>query len=213
LKYQKFIVTSAIIGYNVWVGNNPESKYTGELAGTEEINRYTNEKGLFAADEKGKQEVLHLLVSHPLEFISLQLTKTSIYFSAARPAAFWFHLHSLPQLLTIIFSSIFAYAIFTFGLAGLWRMAWRSDLFSRIFVLLSLAAPIGVIWVVAETRYRYQIYPMLIVLGVLFLHDFLKDKKAHWKVLVTSLLLVTANTAFDLLQNSVRVIERIRHIL
>lgn len=212
MRYHKFIVTSSIIGYDVWVGNSPDSKYVGELTATDEIDRYSEKEGLFAANERGTREVLNLALKHPWDFIKLQLTKTSIYFSAARPAAFWFHLHGMSQLITILFSSSFAYVIFVLGLAGFWRVAWRHDYSSRLLVLLTLAAPIGIIWVVAETRYRYQMYPMLIVLGVLFLYEFLKDKKSHWKVLVASVVLITANTTFDLIHNSTRVLERIHRM-
>ena len=212
LRYDRLIITSAIIGYDVWVGNSPDSKHVGELTATDEIDRYSAEKGLFAANERGTREVLNLAIQQPWTFIKLQLTKTSIYFSAARPAAFWFHLSGLSQAITIIFSSLFAYAIFVFGLAGAWRMLLRKDYLSRIFIFFTVAAPIGIIWIVAETRYRYQIYPMLIILAVLFLKDFLADKRAHLKPLLVSLVLVTANTLLDFAQNSSRVIERIQRI-
>lgn len=212
LRYDKFIVTSSIIGYDVWVGNSPESKYIGELTATEEIDRYSEAEGLFAANERGKQEVINLFFSHPWQFIKLQLTKTSIYFSAARPAAFWFHIKGAFQIFTIVFSSLFAYIIFSFGLAGFWRTLWRKDYLSRILIFFTLAAPAGIIWVVAETRYRYQIYPMLIILGVLFLYDFLKNKKSYWKILVVSITLVSANTIFDLVHNSIRVVERLHKL-
>ncbi|MEK9209013.1 MAG: glycosyltransferase family 39 protein, partial [Patescibacteria group bacterium] len=92
IRYQRVIVTSAIIVYDVWVGNSPESRHIGELVATDEIDRYSEEEGLFAANERGTREVLSFALKHPGDFISLQFTKTSIYFSAARPAAFWFHL-------------------------------------------------------------------------------------------------------------------------
>ena len=216
LKYHRLIVTSAIIGYDVWVGNSPDSKYVGELTATDEIDQYSTKEGLFAANERGTKEVINFALSQPWDFIKLQLTKTSIYFSAARPAAFWFHIKGFVQIATIILSSGFAYIIFTFGLAGLWRFAWKKDDASRMFVLLTLAAPVGIIWIVAETRYRYQIYPMLIILGVLFFYEFLRNKKALAKVLIVSFLLVTANTALDLVRNSSRVMQRLdglRHLL
>lgn len=209
-KYHRLIVTSAIIGYDVWVGNSPTSKFIGELTATEEIDSFSEEQGLFAANERGTKEVLNLALRHPWDFTKLQLAKTSIYFSTARPAAFWFHLHGVAQMITVLFSSSFAFLIFVFGLAGLWRFVRRPDYLSRMFVLFTLAAPAGIIWVVAETRYRYQIYPMLIVLGVLFFHELLANKKALWKVSVLSLLLVTSNTALDLILNSSRVLERIQ---
>lgn len=212
LKYERFIVTSAILGYDVWVGNSPESKYIGELTATEEIDRYTAEEGLFAANERGTREVLNLAFKHPWEFIKLQLVKTSIYFSAARPAAFWFHLSGTSQLLTIIFSSSFAFVIFTFGLSGLWLYIKKRDLISRFIVLAALAAPAGIIWIVAETRYRYQIYPMMIILGVLFLAESLKDWRKYKNTIIAAALTIGANTAFDAITNIPRVFERFQRL-
>ncbi|MEK7659274.1 MAG: glycosyltransferase family 39 protein [Patescibacteria group bacterium] len=212
LKYQRFIVTSAILGYDVWVGNSPDSKYIGELTATEEIDRYTAEEGLFAANKRGIREVLNLALKHPLEFIKLQLVKTSIYFSAARPAAFWFHLSGISRLLTIIFSSIFAFVIFTFGFSGLWMYIKKRDLISRMMVLTTLAAPAGIIWIVAETRYRYQIYPMMIILGVLFLAELLKDWRKYKTTIITAALIISVNTAFDVIFNIPRVLERFHRL-
>lgn len=212
LKYQRFIVTSAILGYDVWVGNSPESKYIGELTATEEIDRYTAEEGLFAANERGTREVLNLAFKHPWEFIKLQLTKTSIYFSAARPAAFWFHLSGTFQLLTVIFSSSFAFVIFAFGLSGLWLYIKKRDLISRMMTLATLAAPAGIIWIVAETRYRYQIYPMMIILGVLFLAELLKDWRKYKTTIIAAAFIISANTAFDAITNIPRVFERFNRL-
>ena len=212
LKYQRFIVTSAILGYDVWVGNSPDSRYIGELTATEEIDRYTAEEGLFAANERGTREVLNLALRHPWKFIKLQFAKTSIYFSAARPAAFWFHLSGISQLLTIVFSSIFAFIIFTFGLSGLWIYMKKRDLISRMMVLATLAAPAGIIWIVAETRYRYQIYPMMIILGVLFLAELLKDWRKYKTTVITAALIISTNTAFDVITNIPRVFERFNRL-
>lgn len=211
--YHRIIPTSAILGYDLWVGNNLNSRYPGELTASEEIDRYSAEYGLFATNERGIQEVLKFAQTKPIELIGLQIKKLSIYFSTARPAAFWFHLSGSSRAVTAVFSSLFSFALFVFGLAGLWRYLFRTELVSRMVVLFTLAAPAGVIWIVAETRYRYQIYPMLIVLGALFLYEFLKDKKAHWKVLVISFVLVTANTTIDVMHNSSRVFDRIEGIL
>ena len=212
LKYDRFIVTSAILGYNIWVGNDPDSKHIGELTATEEIDRYTAEEGVFAANERGRGEVLNLALKHPWEFIKLQLAKTSIYFSAARPAAFWFHLSGIPQLLTIIFSSSFAFVIFAFGLSGLWMYIKKRDFISWMIVLTTLAAPVGIIWIAAETRYRYQIYPMMIILGVIFLAEFLKSPKRYAKVLSVFTFIIISNTVFDAVRNIPRLMERLQRL-
>ncbi len=210
--YHRLIVTSAILGYDIWVGNSPDSRHIGELEATKEIDDYSTKQGLFAANDRGLKEVAKLFLEHPKEYTKLQLTKLSIYFSAARPAAFWFHLHGTAQVLTIIFSSLFAYLLFIFGLAGFWLILWRKDTISRMLILCTLAAPAGIIWIVAETRYRYQFYPMMIILGVLFISEFFKNKQKLYKILIVSFVLVTANTAFDAIQNIPRILERFHRL-
>ena len=212
LKYHLFIPTTYIIGYDLWVGNSPGSRYIGELTATDEINQYSSEKGVFAANERGKREFLSLIINQPWEFIKLQLTKTSIYFSAARPAAFWFHLSGISQLLTIILSSSFAFIVFVFGLSGLWLYLKKRDLISRMMVLSTLAAPAGIIWIVAETRYRYQIYPMMIILGVIFLARLLKSPKVYARVLSVFAFIIASNTVFDAVRNIPRLMERLQRL-
>ncbi len=212
LKYHLFIPTTYIIGYDLWVGNSPGSKYIGELTATDEINQYSSEKGVFAANERGKKEFLKLIMKQPFEFIKLQLTKISIYFSAARPAAFWFHLSGTSQLLTIILSSSFFFVISAFGLSGLWLYIKKRDLISRMMVLATLAAPAGIIWIVAETRYRYQIYPMMIILGVIFLAELLKSPKIHARILFIIAFIIASNTVFDAVRNIPRLAERLQRL-
>lgn len=210
--YHRFIVTSAILGYDLWVGNSPDSAHIGELTATKEIDTYTTNEGLFAANKRGTSEVIALFFQNPKAFLKLQLTKTSIYFSAARPAAFWFHLKGVSQLLTIILSSIFAYIIFIFGISGFWLQLKKRTLESWFLVLVTLAAPAGIIWIVAETRYRYQIYPILIVLGVLFLIELLKDWQKYKTILIVVAVIISINTAFDAINNIPRVLERLHRL-
>lgn len=210
--FNKFIPTGMQLGYNLWVGNSPDSKYVGEMVATKEIDKYAEEYGYFAANEQGIQEVKNLALRHPLTFLKLQLVKTSVYFSTARPAAFWFHLKGLSQLVTIGLSSLFAFVLFILGLSGFWRFMKKKDIVSRMFILFTLAAPVGVIWTIVETRYRYQLYPFFIVLGVMFLAEFIKNKKELSRILLVATVLVTANTIFDFVHNSARVVERLQKL-
>lgn len=212
LMFHKFIPAGVQLGYNLWVGNSPNAKNVGEMVATEEIDQYTEKYGYFAANDHGIQEVENLALHQPLTFLGLQLTKTSIYFSAARPEAFWFHLQGLSQLVTVVLSGSFAYVLFIFGLAGFWLIIKKKDVISRMFILFTLAAPAGVIWIIVETRYRFQFYPFMIVLGILFLAELIKNRKELIRVLMIAAVLVTANTLFDLVHNSARVVERLHKL-
>lgn len=212
LMFHRIIPTTDILGYNLWIGNNPAAPYPGELSATEEIDRYSVEHGLFATNDRGMQEFRKFALSNPMQFLKLQIAKTSIYFSAARPAAFWFHLSGTSRLLTAVFSSLFSFILFGVGLAGLWKYLFRPGAMNRVLVLFTLAAPASVILMVVETRYRYQIYPMLIVLGTLFVAEFWRRKRELWKPLAISFLLVSLNTAFDALHNISRITERFNQL-
>ena len=211
--YHRMIPTSSILGYDLWVGNHPDAPYPGELTAAREIDLYSVEHGLFAANKRGLEEVSRYAVSQPFKLLERQLVKASIYFSAARPAAFWFHLHGTSRFVTVVYSSLFSFVLLVWGLAGLWKFALRKGIENRMLLLFTIAAPASVIWIVIETRYRYQIYPMLVIFGALFLADFVKDKKGHVKILLISLAIITANTTFDLVRNSARVMNRLETIL
>ncbi len=203
--FDQFILTTAIGGYDLWVGNNPLAN--GELDPSTYIRDFSSTHNVLETSEKGINEVLSFVLEKPFEELKLLATKTSIYFSFARPAAFWFHLHGLDRVVTIILSSSFAFILFTFGLSGVWY-AWKErDALKRWIIVIALTMPLSVIPIVVETRYRYSFYPFLAFFTGYFIF-LLKRKvdpysnlnqKLKTYILVT--IILSANTIFDFFKN------------
>lgn len=210
ITYGRFIPTTAAGGYDLWVGNNPAAN--GELNATPEITNYLADNGIVKTDEKGIKEVKYFIFHNPIQFVKLLLVKTSIYFSFGRPLAFWFYLSGLPKILTIIFSSLFAFIFFSFGLSGAWMLFKERKPLIRWLLLLMLAAPLSVVPIIVETRYRFPVYPFLALFAGYFIvtawqywHKRKEDGKIGWQFSIKAYTIVSiiiiANTAFDFLKN------------
>jgi len=203
--YQIFgtpVIVGTAGGYDLWVGNNEEAN--GELEPSATIAEYARMHTPTQTSVHGVQEVLRFVKTQPLSAFSLLLIKTSVYFSAARPAAFWFHQHGLNQILTIFLSSVFAFILFSFGIAGA-VLLWRKGELYRWLLLLALTAPLSVIPIVVETRYRYPLYPLLALfagyaLAVLWEKGW-KKSGSEQKVLLWVTTAILFNTIFDFLRN------------
>lgn len=197
--HNAFILTSSAGGINLWMGNNPRA--TGESFYTEEMSEYIKTHGFVAAEKKGFEEGKKFIIDNPLKFIKLIFIKTSIYFSLARPAAFWFHLSGFKMAVTAILSSIFAFIIFSFGTLGIIAALRKRNFNINLLFSYALIAPLIVIPLVVETRYRYQIYPFLIIFAGFFISD-IKNylKESFWKKITFAVILVfVLNSLFDLM--------------
>lgn len=199
--HNAFILTSSAGGINLWMGNNEQA--TGESFYTEEMSEYIKTHGFVAAEKKGIEEGVKFIMSNPIRFIKLIFMKTSIYFSLARPAAFWFHLKGIAVLITALLSSGFAFVIFSFGIAGGLKLLKEKNFLANLLIIFAITAPLIVIPLVVETRYRYQIYPFLIIFSGYFLAGIksnLKERRFRNMFLIITLILIF-NSVFDLISH------------
>jgi 4-amino-4-deoxy-L-arabinose transferase-like glycosyltransferase len=156
------------------------------------------------------------IVSHPLDFIRLTLLRLSIYFSAARPFAFWPHLAGGGQIVMIILSSLYAAVILWFGALG-GVAAYMHEPQKRktivAFFLMALAMPLSMAALIVETRYRFPIYPFLSIGAAYGLYYVIKNRHAFLssikKPLIFLSILFLGNTIFDISRNIQRIFERI----
>jgi 4-amino-4-deoxy-L-arabinose transferase-like glycosyltransferase len=201
--YNRVIITTAAGGYDLWIGNNPLAN--GELEPSQEIKDFSKSHTIIETSERGVKQVVRFVFSEPVHEVELLLIKTSVYFSFARPAAFWFHLRGFSKIATIIFSSGFAFLLFSFGLSGIYFLWKKKEPIYFWLVLLALSMPLTVIPIVVETRYRYPLYPFLsLAFGYfvsLLFDGGLKLKHKEIKVYLLIALLLSANTIFDVLRN------------
>jgi hypothetical protein len=161
--YGRVVLLTAAGGYDLWVGNNPDS--AGEQLVTPEIDDYKGRYGVLETDRHGMEEYVRYLLSDPAGFFRLQLSKTAKFFSLLRTSAWWFHLSGVARLLTFCLSMPFYLLYLSLGGAGLCSSLRTGSPAARIVSLLALAVPVIVIPITVTSRMRYPMYPFLAVLA------------------------------------------------
>ncbi|MBN1438478.1 MAG: glycosyltransferase family 39 protein [Anaerolineales bacterium] len=163
--YGRCVLLTAAGGYDLWVGNNPDS--LGEQLVTPEINQYLSEHGFLETDRHGTEMYFQYMLSDPGGFLGLQMVKTAKFFSALRTSAWWFHLSGISRLVTFLLSAPFYFFYLAVGGAG-WISALRKGpAAARIAALLALIVPAAAIPITVTSRLRYPMYPFLAALSVL----------------------------------------------
>ncbi len=154
---------------------------------------------------------------NPLEFIKLSFWRASIYFSFARPFAFWPHLDGFSKIATILASSAYSVLIFVLGFAGVVLALGRravSENSGRIFALLGmlLAMPAAMLALIAETRYRFPSYPFLAIFAGFAVYclfagrDLIRERA---KKIAAGAAVLVLNSVYDIVRNLPRILERL----
>lgn len=199
-----FTLLSNAGGFDLWMGNNPYAN--GEIIAIPQGDSIFAGLSETEINKKGIQEVVRFIKEEPLNWLSLQLTKTSKYFSLIRPYGFWFYLSKFQQLLIVIPSAIFLAVTFIFGLGGFW-IALRQipSKINKLFALLMLSAPLSIIPIIVEPRFRFQIYPFLAVYAA-FLIVSLRDLKLLPKIekgiIAFVALILIVNAGIDIMRET-----------
>lgn len=168
-----------------------------------------------ALGQAGKEYIF----SNPFQFLKLSFWRMSIYFSAARPFAFWPHLTGISKLATIAASSLYALAIFGLGFVGaVLALSKKSQLLSvirqKLWLLFGmfLAMPASIAALIVETRYRFPGYPFLAIFAGFAVYLLLTNwgaVKPAMKKIAIAIALFLGNTLFDVLRNLNRILERL----
>ena len=210
--YNYFIPTNLAYGLDLANGNHPGS--SGELEIYWENETNLEKYGAIKGSQYITAQAVTYIVTHPLTFIKTTIYRTSIYFSFARPFAFWFHLSGLSKILTIILSSLYAMVIFILGLYGASRLRdWPKADRPRLWLFLSLMVmmPLAIIGIVVETRYRFMIYPFLAVFAGYGFY-YLRPDRIKWRPLLIVVAVLGLNTLFDVARNWERIMSMIKGI-
>ncbi len=208
--YHAIIPTNAASGFNLYSGNHEGA--SGEQESFDVLAQYAEKFGYIKANDWATTEAKNFIISHPFEYLKLTMFRTSIYFSFARPTGFWFHLHGLSKALTLVTSAIFGTFIFTLGAWGIWQIRYLSEVDrKRAWLLLALLVtmPLAIVGIIVETRYRFLVYPFFAIFAAFGMHEFL-SRKLRIKPAIWIALFLFANTAFDILRNWGRIIERLK---
>ena len=214
--YHAFVPTSVTFGDDLLAGNNPEA--SGELDDSRYIYN-AKYKGVadVLADRQEIKEALSFIVVHPFRFMKLTLYRVSIYFSFSRPAGFWPFLSRMVRVITLALSSVYSVLLFGFGLFGMWQ-AWRDTVFDDarkkllLYSILLVSMPLAIIFIIVETRYRYPIYPLLAVFAGYGFWVLTQKRKEVMKIFFAVASVLLLNSAFDIVRNLSRIIERTGHL-
>lgn len=209
-RYQRFILTTGVGGYDLWVGNNPQAK--GGFEKAPEVQRARDMYSSKGLDQIAKKKYVEFLIHKPLQFLELQVRKTAIYFSMIRPGGFWIHLWGRPWHLraTLFASLLFVAIVFPLGLAGAFLFFRdRKDITARLFLAFAFLQPASVIPVIVETRYRYALFPFLVIFAAYFLTRRVSKKQA----LGLALLLLLVLTSYDIVSSWQDILSKIQHVL
>lgn len=207
--YGVFLPTNAASGFNLLVGNHHGA--TGEQEPYQPLAEYVEKLGYIEANNTATREAVGFIIHNPFEFLKITLYRASIYFSFARPTGFWFHLHGLSKILTLITSAIYSVLLFTFGFWGISQVRkFSGDERRRAMLLLAMLVmmPLALIGIIVETRYRFLCYPFFAVFAGYGFSELL-NRRLELKTAVIIFGILFANTAFDVLRNAARIIERI----
>jgi len=203
--YHKFMLSNVALGYNLWAGNNLQSK--GEQVGNPEIDKYLEEYGIIKTAEHGLGEYKNYVRNYPFHFLQLQIIKTIKYFSLVRVSAFWFHLYGLTKIIIGAWSGLFALVVFVFGSLGFYQLLKeKKNLILNIFII---SFPLSVIPFLVENRYRWPIYPFLAISAAYSIIRII-NKNIKWQKIIIFASIFILITIIDVIISYQDVLERLR---
>jgi|SRR3989344_1796659 len=206
IRYDRFILTTGVGAYDIWVGNHLGASGGFEKASDIQVAR--NSIGSKELDAVSRQKYFEFLTQHPFAFLELQIRKTALYFSLVRPGGFWIGLWDYPIQLffTLMYSFIWTAILFILGIAGaLMLFKERRDLKMRFMLTSALLQPISVIPIIVETRYRYSLFPLLALFGAYFL----VRRPIIFKYVFIAGMAILIATAYDTIFNYADIVGKI----
>lgn len=212
--YRQIIPTTLIGEYNLWLNNTLTSR-GGQFSDEKynPLNEYAKTYGYSALPAKANSEFKNFLSEHPLSFLKLSLLRTVRYFSLIRPMGFWFYQSGWPQAIFVVSSAFYIAVLFVIGFSGMWLSLKSPN--RLLFYLTAFAAtsPLTLIPVVVQSRYRFQIYPMLAIFGGYLFYRGWNNWVGIKKVLKYTTVILLSVSALDLFLFAGRAADRIKSLI
>jgi hypothetical protein len=151
------------------------------------------------------------VLENPVEFVRLSTLRVMKYFSLIRPMGFWFYQSGLPQLIFLFASGVVTAVVFTFGLAGLLALIRVIDSSYRYLGAITVLTPLILFITVVETRYKFQIYPMLGIFASWAIFELMERKKSFVlsKPFLASVIFFVVITTVDIYMSFGKLAERL----
>jgi 4-amino-4-deoxy-L-arabinose transferase-like glycosyltransferase len=214
LLYRTPLFTTTAGAYALWVGNNPDA--TGGFDKTLEIQAIRDQNHSVELSKIGMRKYFEFLREEPVQFVMLQIRKTSMYFSVLRPSGFWFYVSERPvdRLLTLLLSSVATGFLFIMGGAGMYVYARRREKYHWFLISVALLQPLTVIPTYVETRYRAPFFPFLALFAAYLIYLLWQQHKEHapllFRALFFSSILIMLLTLGDSLYSYDIIVERLQ---
>lgn len=123
---------------------------------------------------------------------------------------FWFYQSGIRQLIFVLSSAAASVFLFVFGLAGVLKAIIGKEKNLYYLLALSVFTPLIIFVTVVETRYRFQIYPLLAILSGFFIAELFGTTVRWWrnKVLWLAAGTVFLNGIVDLILNVNKIVDK-----
>lgn len=199
-KYEKIIPFGTAGALNFWIGNHIGA--SGEQEPSLEIVNFINTNTPIDTQNESLKQFKYFVLNHPLEFTKLTILRINKYFSVLRPMGFWFYNSGWGQALFVISSFIYSLVLFIIGFKGFLKAYKLNSEYKNYLILFTIVTPLILFITVVETRYRFQIYPLLAIFSAYYISLInLNNKKAWFKNLLIPSLVILMNGLIDGLIN------------
>ena len=210
--YQKIMPFGAAGALNFWIGNYHNGN--GEQEPTKEQADFQGSHSFGEIQDESLRQFKIFLQKYPAEFIKLTFLRVNKYFSIIRPMGFWFYQKGLGQFIFILSSALSSIILFITGFGGLIKsIKLKNQAVYYLFAFL-ITTPLFVFVTVVETRYRFQIYPILAIFAGFFIVHLI-EKRKFWldRILWTMIAVFFGNGLIDLLLSMERFKETLSRFL
>ena len=206
--YGRFMPFGAAGAINFWTGNFHGGD--GEQMANPDYLVFLNSHKVTETADESIRQFKSFLRQYPGEFLKFSILRMNKYFSIIRPIGFWFYQSGWSQFIFLCSSGLASLMLFIFGLGGIIKSINFKNETIYYLIVFTLITPAIFLVAPVETRYRFQIYPLLAIFAAYFIvHLFSQPKPWRSKLLWLSAGIIFFNGAIDFALSLERLKERL----